>query len=260
MEAIWCGSLLGLLNRCGSFGGLTTAGKDIFLPAEPGEPSFFLGPGRAGPRLDLRKGSRLTLGGRLGFKGWGPSGGRGLLSGVTSPALLCRGCCRSGTGVEVGAGAEATAGAGAGVGLGAGGFWCLSIMFCSISPVCLTFPGSPGWVDALTPGYGGGRGKEGLEAAIGSTLGNLTRPGLAIGGGGTVGDSLWCARSLSVSGRISFPNPGRGDFGEPLSRLLVSEVLALLLNRALRALTSTVSPMFAFSDGLLMDKVLHVQQ
>lgn len=80
-----------------------TAGKDIFLPAEPGEPSLFLGAGRAGPRFSLRKGSRLTLGGRLCFEGMRPSGGSGLLSGVTSPALLCRGCCRSGRGVEVGA-------------------------------------------------------------------------------------------------------------------------------------------------------------
>lgn len=38
MEAIWCGSL-GLLHRCGGFGGLRTAGKDIFLPPDPEEPA-----------------------------------------------------------------------------------------------------------------------------------------------------------------------------------------------------------------------------
>lgn len=46
----------------------------------------------------------------------------------------------------------------------------------------------------LTPGLGGGRGEEtgleGMETAIGSAFGNLTRPGPAIGGEGTVGDSL----------------------------------------------------------------------
>ena len=52
-------------------------------------------------------------------------------------------------------------------------------------------------MDALTPGLGGSRGKEtglegmeGTEAAIGSALGSLPRPGLAIGGGGMVGDNL----------------------------------------------------------------------
>lgn len=127
-----------------------------------------------------------------------------------------------------------------------GGLGCLSIMFCSISPVCFTLVASAGWIDGLTPGFGGGRGKAtglaGTGAATGSTLGNLIMPGPAIAGGGTMGDSLWWARSLSVTGRIALPNPGRGDFGEPLSRLLVSEVLALLLNLALRALTSTLSP------------------
>lgn len=39
MEATWRGSLLGLMERCGGFGGLITAGKDIFLPAETGEPA-----------------------------------------------------------------------------------------------------------------------------------------------------------------------------------------------------------------------------
>lgn len=67
-------------------------------------------------------------------------------------------------------------------------------MFCSISPFSLTLPGSAGWMDALIPGLGGSRGKEagleGMAAAIGSALGNLTRPGLAVGGGGTVGVSL----------------------------------------------------------------------
>lgn len=147
------------------------------------------------------------------------------------------------------------------------GLWCFSIMFCSISPVCLTLIGSAGWLDALMPRLGGGRGKEtGLEGMgagiIGSARGNLIRPGPAIGGG-TVGDNLCWARLFSSAGKIPLPNPGRGDFGEPLSRLLVSEVLALLLNLALRALTSTLSPIFAFSDVILPEladnKVLHVQ-
>ena len=206
--------------------------------------SCFLGAGSAGPRLNFLKGSRLTLGGRLGFKGRGPSGGRRFLSGITSPVLLCRGCWRSGGGVEEWAGEWAWAGARAG--LMPGGFWVLSIMFCSISPVCFTLVVSAGWIDGLIPGFRGGRGKaadlEGMGAAIGSALGNLIIPGPAIEDERTVGDSLWWARSLSVTGRIALPNPGRGDFGEPLSRLLVSEVLALLLNLALRALTSMLSP------------------
>lgn len=72
-----------------------------------------------------------------------------------------------------------------------------------------------------------------------------------------MGESL-CVSSLSATGRMALPNPGRGDFGEPLSRLLVSEVLDLLLNLALRALTSTLSPMFSFSDRLLVVKAFHV--
>lgn len=106
------------------------------------------------------------MGGRLGFKGRGPSGGRGLLSGVTSPVLLCRGCCWSGRGVEVVAGAGAGAGTGTGTGTGigpgagarararaeagtgtgagaasglvTGGLCCLCIIFCCTSPVGLT--------------------------------------------------------------------------------------------------------------------------
>lgn len=38
MVATWRGSRLGLMERCGSFGGLITAGKDILLPGEHGEP------------------------------------------------------------------------------------------------------------------------------------------------------------------------------------------------------------------------------
>lgn len=38
MEATWRGSTLGLIERCGSFGGLITAGKDIFLLGVAGEP------------------------------------------------------------------------------------------------------------------------------------------------------------------------------------------------------------------------------
>lgn len=116
---------------------------------------------------------------------------------------------------------------------------------------------------ALTDELGGGRGKEaGLEAmgaANGSALRGLTGPGPAKGGG-TVGAILWTG-SFSIPGSVTLPYPGRGDFGEPLSRLLlVSEVLVLLLNLALRAFTSTLSSMIVCGDGLLMDKVLHVQQ
>lgn len=39
MVAIWRGSLLGLLDRCGGFGGPITAGKGIGPPVEPGEPA-----------------------------------------------------------------------------------------------------------------------------------------------------------------------------------------------------------------------------
>lgn len=39
MEATWRGSVLGLIERCGSFGGLITAGKDIFLPVVAREPA-----------------------------------------------------------------------------------------------------------------------------------------------------------------------------------------------------------------------------
>lgn len=89
-----------------------------------------------------------------------------------------------------------------------------------------------------------------MGAAIGSGLGGLTRPGLAKGGG-TVGDTLGSS-SFSIPGSITLPNPGRGDFGEPLSRLLlVSEVLALLLNLALRAFTSMLSSMIAFGDWFI---------
>lgn len=38
-EAIWRGSLRGLLDRWGGFGGLITPVTDIFLPTEPGEPA-----------------------------------------------------------------------------------------------------------------------------------------------------------------------------------------------------------------------------
>lgn len=37
IEAIWRGSLLGLLDRSGGFGGRTIPAKGTFLPAEPGE-------------------------------------------------------------------------------------------------------------------------------------------------------------------------------------------------------------------------------
>lgn len=181
------------------------------------------------------KGSRFTCGGLFGFKGTGPSGGRGLLSGVTSPVLLCLVCCCWGTG--------GVGGVGAGAGLAPGGLWCRSIMFCSISPVCLILLLSAVWSDVLTPGIGGGLGDgdcfEGNEAAIGSALGSLPRPGLGIGGG-TVGESLCWAKSLADTSGTALPNPGLGDLGDPLSLLLVSEAV-LLLKRALRALTSTLS-------------------
>lgn len=37
MEAVWRGSLLGLVIRSGGLGGLITPAEDIFLPTEPGE-------------------------------------------------------------------------------------------------------------------------------------------------------------------------------------------------------------------------------
>lgn len=142
------------------------------------------------------------------------------------------------------------------------GLGCLSIMFCRITPVCLTLLASVGWIDAPTPGLRGVRGTnaglKGLEATAASGLGNLTSPG-PVTGGGREGDSLGGTGSFSATGRITLPNPGRGDFGDPLSRLLVSEVLALL-NRALRALTSMLSSIFIFSDDSVVGKVLHVQQ
>ena len=36
MEAAWFESLVGLIDRCGSFGGLMTAGEDVFLSDESG--------------------------------------------------------------------------------------------------------------------------------------------------------------------------------------------------------------------------------
>lgn len=206
-------------------------------------PPGLVGSGGTGRCLNLRKGSRLTFGGRLGFKGRGPSGGKGLLSGVTSPVPLCWGCRRGGRLPEVVAGVGAWGGAGAG--LGPGGLGCLAILVCSISPVCFTLLKFGGWMAGLTPGCGGVHGEEVLlderEVAAGSILGNRPGPGPAIGGEGTVGDSLWWARSFSVTGRMTFPNPGRGDLGEPLSWLLLSKAMVWLLNLALRALTSTFS-------------------
>lgn len=79
-------------------------------------------------------------------------------------------------------------------------------------------------------------GLRGTEAAMESGLGYLTGPGFAAGGITGIGSLK--VSSLSFKGSITLPIPGRGDFGEPLSRLLASE----LLNFALRAFTSTVSP------------------
>lgn len=94
--------------------------------------------------------------------------------------------------MEAGAGAGTWAGAGAG--FVPGGLCCFNIMFCSISPVCLTLLASVIGMHDLTPGLGGSRGKEtgleGMEATIGSAFGNLTRPGSAIGGEGTMRESL----------------------------------------------------------------------
>lgn len=203
-------------------------------------PSRFLGPGRAGARLNLMKGSRLTKGGRLGFRGCGPSrGGRGRLRGITSPALLWRGWFRSGWGVE-GAAGEGT---GLGIGLLLWCLWCIIIiLFCSISPVCFTLLLSGGWTSPRYAGLGGRRGgtavlREG-DGVISSALGNLVIPCPVIW---NAGDSLCCTGSFSDTGRMALPGRGRGDLGEPLSRLLLSEVLVLLLNLALRALTSTLS-------------------
>lgn len=117
-------------------------------------PSCCLLSGREDPRLKRKNGFRFTVGGRLGFKGRAPSGGRGLRSGVTSAEVFCRGCCR-GVGDRVAAGVRAGDGGRFGPGGGAllpGGFCCLSIRFCSISPVCLTLHVSAGWRPALIPG------------------------------------------------------------------------------------------------------------
>lgn len=117
-------------------------------------PSCCLLSGREDPRLKRKNGFRFTVGGRLGFKGRAPSGGRGLRSGVTSAEVFCRGCCR-GVGDRVAAGVRAGDGGRFGPGGGAllpGGFCWLSIRFCSISPVCLTLHVSAGWRPALIPG------------------------------------------------------------------------------------------------------------
>lgn len=159
---------------------------------EQDSPSRCLWTGSEDPRLKRKNGLRFTLGGRLGFKGRAPSGGRGLRSGVTSAVGLCRGCCRG-----VGDGVRAGPGPGPGPGgraLLPRGFGCLSIKFCSISPVCLTLLVSAGWGEALSPGLRGDRGKEagltGMDEVAGSPTGSLSGPGPPAGGERTVGDSL----------------------------------------------------------------------
>lgn len=202
-------------------------------------PWLCLWSGREDPRLKRRNGLRLTIGGRLGFKGRAPSGGRGLRSGVTSADVFCRGCCR-GLGDGVGAGVRAGDGGWLGPGAGPlppGGFGCFSFKFCSISPACLTLLASADWRPALIPGLRGGRGKDaglaGMDGIVGSPIGSLSGPGPGSGGERTVGGSLCWAGSLL--GRIGLPNPSCEG------RMLASGELALLLNMAFRALTSTFS-------------------
>lgn len=102
---------------------------------------------------------------------------------------------------------------------------------------------SSGGTVALITETGGCRGREaGLEgrgAVTGSALENLISPGLT-DGEGTAAVSLW-VKLFSIIGRTALTKPGRGDFGELLSRLLESEILAWLLNLSLRAFTSTLS-------------------
>lgn len=212
---------------------------DYLLVNVTDSPSRCLWSGREDPRLNRKNGLRSTFGGRLGFKGRAPSGGRGLLNGVTSSEVFDRGCSR-------GEGERAAAGLRAGDagwfvpgsrGLVPGG---LSIKFCSISPVCLTLLASAGWSwsPGLSPGLGGNRGKEtglaGMDGIIGSSFESLTSRA-AVGGERARGDSLWWARLLLPTGSIALPNPGCEGW------MLVSEVSALLVNMAFRALTSTCS-------------------
>lgn len=98
-------------------------------------------------------GSRLTCAGRLGLRGIGAGGGKGLRRGTTSSSLLCldwalrgvsiRGpfCCRTG--------APAADMGGIRDSLGPSGLWWRSIMFCRSSPVCLILLLSTG---GLSPG------------------------------------------------------------------------------------------------------------
>lgn len=155
-------------------------------------PSCCLWSGREYPRLNRKNGFRFTTGGRLGFKGRAPSGGRGLRSGVTWAEVFCRFL-----GQVVGDGAAAGLGAGDrgrfGPGIRAlvpGSPGCLGIAFCSRSPICLTLT-SAGWGSGLIKG---GRGKEtgleGMDGIGGVPIGILTGLRPAIGGEKGVGDSL----------------------------------------------------------------------
>lgn len=131
--------------------------------------------------------------------------------------------------------------------MGTGALCCALGLFCWASTICFTLLTPGNGIPGLAPGCGGGVHCGGAplaarEGAGGSGLGRRPGPGEAIGGEGMVGDSRRWARSLSVtSGSTDFPNAGRGDFGEPLSRLLLSKATAWLLNLALRALTSKLS-------------------
>lgn len=149
-------------------------------------PSAFAGTRGAGLCLNLRKGSRLTLGGRLGFRGRGPSGGRGLLSGVTSPVGLGWGCRLRGGGAEE---AEARM-------EGWGGPWTrlgLGNLNCRLSPICFTFLELGVGVLGFAPGFGGVHcgvaPLAALEGAGRSGLGRRPGPGEAMVGDGAVGDS-----------------------------------------------------------------------
>lgn len=149
-------------------------------------PSVFAGPRGAGLWLNLRKGSRLTLGGRLGFRGRGPSGGRGLLSGVTSPGGLCWSCRLNGGGAEEAeVRAEGWGGPGARLRMGNLG------LICRMSPICFTFLefglGRLGLAPLGCGDHWGGLALAGMEVAGGSGLGRRPGPGEAIVGDGEVG-------------------------------------------------------------------------
>lgn len=78
----------------GPMGAIGPVGEDKCLAVMFCETDVVLGPmgageGALGALMNLLYWSRLTVGGRFGFRGMVPGGGRGLLRGTTSPSLLC---------------------------------------------------------------------------------------------------------------------------------------------------------------------------